>query len=176
MYGVQPLRSRMNFRYYLIDFEFAAVYETDSPADDRLVAGLPVRAGQRQGQYGRVPAPEMLTGERYCPFAADVFQLGVLLDESSGVSAAAPLLERSLLRPQHLGQLSPRLVDLVKRMRSPLPADRPSAAAAVEEIKALEYDLTRDELRAPVPHPPPAPEVVPIDLGSLRAALVSVTT
>jgi hypothetical protein len=71
--------------------------------------------------------------------------------------------------------LSTRLIDLIKRMRSPFPADRPSAAAAFEEIEAIEYDLTRDELRAPVPHPPSTPEVVPIDLAPRQSASASMS-
>jgi hypothetical protein len=94
VYGVKPLRSRMPFRYYLIDFECAVVYDADTPAEQRLVTGLPVDASTRKGQYGRVPAPEMLTGERYCPFAADVFQLGVHFDEYFGVRPTCDLLGR----------------------------------------------------------------------------------
>lgn len=42
-----------------------------------------VRVG-RVGEYGREYAPEMLVGDPYCPFKADVWYLGRMLDNDLG--------------------------------------------------------------------------------------------
>ncbi|PBK60620.1 hypothetical protein ARMSODRAFT_897708, partial [Armillaria solidipes] len=64
-----PFRSHFPIRYYINDFETA----------NRKITGLPnVRVG-RIGQYGREYAPEMLAGDAYCPFKADVWYLGRML-------------------------------------------------------------------------------------------------
>ncbi|KAK0224394.1 hypothetical protein EDD85DRAFT_941073 [Armillaria nabsnona] len=74
-----PFRSHFPIRYYVNDFETAVCFDKDSDPASRKITGLPnVRAG-RMGQYGREYAPEMLTGDPYCPFKADVWYLGRML-------------------------------------------------------------------------------------------------
>lgn len=69
-------------RYYLIDFEFSATFAKDSDPASRTVRGLPTTGISTDdpdvAKYGRTPAKEMLTGEPYCPFRADMFQVGVM--------------------------------------------------------------------------------------------------
>ncbi len=74
-----PFRSHFPIRYYVNDFETAVCFDKDSDPASRKITGLPnVRVG-RMGQYGREYAPEMLTGDPYCPFKADVWYLGRML-------------------------------------------------------------------------------------------------
>ena len=63
-------------RYYLNDFEFAVVFDFDSDPKSRFVSGLPLDRTGRTGEYGRELAPEMKKKEPYCPFKADMWQLG----------------------------------------------------------------------------------------------------
>jgi hypothetical protein len=75
MRRADPFRSLFPIRYYINDFEFAVVFDPESKPESRLVTGLPL-AGLCTGKYGRDPAPEMLSEAPYCPFRADVWQLG----------------------------------------------------------------------------------------------------
>jgi hypothetical protein len=79
-----PFRSLFPVRYYLNDFEFAVTFEPDSEPSSRTVTGLPI-TGIRTGEYGRKPAPEMLSGAPYCPFRADIWQLGTMFKLTFGV-------------------------------------------------------------------------------------------
>ncbi len=77
---VGPFRSHFAVRYYTNDFEMAVCFDKDSDLASRKITGLPnVRVG-RIGQYGREYAPEMLVDEPYCPFKADVWYLGWMLN------------------------------------------------------------------------------------------------
>jgi hypothetical protein len=69
-----PFRAYFPVRYYLNDFELAVCYEHDSDPSTRVVSGLPTKG--LHGKYGRAVVPEMLSEEPYCPFRADVWQLG----------------------------------------------------------------------------------------------------
>ena len=79
-----PFRSLFPVRYYINDFEFAVTFEPNSEPSSRTVTGLPV-TGIRSGEYARKPAPEMLTGAPYCPFRADIYQLGIMFNSCFGV-------------------------------------------------------------------------------------------
>jgi hypothetical protein len=71
----EPFRSLFPIHYYINDFEFAAGFDPESKPESQLATGLPF-AGLRTGKYGRDPAPEMLSEAPYCPFRADIWQLG----------------------------------------------------------------------------------------------------
>ena len=81
---IGPFRSLFPVRYYINDFELAATFEPDSEPSSRSVTGLPT-TGVRTGEYGRKPAPEMLSGAPYCPFRADIWQLGTMFKSSFGI-------------------------------------------------------------------------------------------
>jgi hypothetical protein len=52
-------------------------------------------------------------------------------------------------------------------MRSVSPADRPSAADAFEQVKAIEMQLSLETLRAPVLPHPDLPDIEPTDVDSI---------
>ncbi|KAK0442399.1 hypothetical protein EV421DRAFT_2035874 [Armillaria borealis] len=75
-----PFRSHFPIRYYINGFETAVCFDKDSDLASRKITGPPdVRVGRTEGEYARECAPEMLTGEPYCPFKADVWYLGRML-------------------------------------------------------------------------------------------------
>jgi hypothetical protein len=71
-----PFREHFPVRYYLNDFELAVCYEHDSDPSTHVVSGLPTKG--LRGKYGRDVVPEMLSEKPYCPFRADVWQLGTM--------------------------------------------------------------------------------------------------
>lgn len=84
---VYPFRGFFPARYYIIDFELCAAFDLDSDPVDRVVRGVPIeKRGGKLSNYGRHAAPEMLEDEPYCPFRADIWQLGTLFGELFGVS------------------------------------------------------------------------------------------
>jgi hypothetical protein len=60
-------------RVYLIDFETAVQFPAGCPPNERVSVGLPVPIAEK---YARPRAPEFASGEAYCPFKLDVWQLG----------------------------------------------------------------------------------------------------
>jgi hypothetical protein len=82
-----PFRSYFPVRYYLNDFELAVCFEPQSEPSARRVVGFPTK--NLRGKYGRDAAPEFLTDEPYCPFRADVWQLGNLFGRCFGVSRSS---------------------------------------------------------------------------------------
>jgi hypothetical protein len=68
----------------LNDFEYAICFEENSDPSHRLVSGIPIHP-LPIGKYGRVPAPEMLSGSPYCPFKCDVWQMGTLFRDTFNV-------------------------------------------------------------------------------------------
>jgi hypothetical protein len=79
-----PFRCHFPVRYYLNDFEFAVCFAEHSSPTDRLVSGTPIHSRPIE-HYGRIPAPEMLSGRPYCPFKCDVWQMGTLFCETFNV-------------------------------------------------------------------------------------------
>ena len=49
------------------------------------MTGLPITGIRTGGEYARKPAPEMLSGDPYCPFRADIWQLGTMFKLTFGV-------------------------------------------------------------------------------------------
>jgi hypothetical protein len=80
----EPFRSLFPICHYINDFEFAVTFDPGSEPSSRLVTGLP-SDGLRTGKYERDPAPEMLSEAPYCPFLADMWQLGNLFRYCFGV-------------------------------------------------------------------------------------------
>jgi len=127
-----PFRSYFPVRYYINDFEVAVTFEPHSEPSSRTVTGLPF-TGIRTGEYGRTPAPEMLSGSPYCPFRADIWQLGTMFK----------------LTFEHLSDLSQPLIDLFDIMCSEVPSSRPSASEALDCVRRLV--LSHDVLMSDVP-------------------------
>jgi len=130
-----PFRSLFPIRYFINDFELAVTFDPDSDPSSRVVTGLPT-AGVRPGEYGRDIAPEMLLENPYCPFRADIWQLGKMFRSIFG----------------HLNSLSPPLVELFDAMCSDDPLSRPLASELLERIRGL--DISQEMLMAKVPHRP----------------------
>ena len=116
------------------------------------MTGLPI-AGIRTGEYGRDPAPEMLSGAPYCPFRADIWQLGTMLKSTFGVCVWLLGLMYFSLTSQHLRHLSQPLVDLFDIMCSEVPSSRPSASEALDCVRRLVF--SHDILMSDVPRRAP---------------------
>ena len=104
---------------------------SESSSRFRTVTGLPI-TGIRSGEYARKPALEMLSGDPYCPFRADIFQLGTMFNSCFGVrvSFCVFLSLLQLSSSQHLRYLSEPLVDLFDTMCSEDPSARSTASRA----------------------------------------------
>ena len=151
-----PFRSLFPIRYYINDFELAVTFDPDSEPSSRTVTGFPT-TGVRTGEYGRRPAPEMLSGDPYCPFRADIWQLGTMFKSSFGVCVKSRVslshTQLSTSQSPHLCHLSQQLVDLIDTMCSEVPSSRPSASEALDCVRQLV--LSHDILMSDVPRPPP---------------------
>lgn len=99
-----PFRTCFPIRYFINDFELAVTFDLDSDPSSRVVTGLPTD-GVRPGQYGRDPAPEMLLEIPYCPFCADIWQLGAMFKSIFGV--CPPLLLSVCLIHSHSSASGP---------------------------------------------------------------------
>ena len=132
---VGPFRSLFPVRYHINDFEFAVTFESHSEPSSQTVTGLPITE-VRAGEYGRKPAPEMLSGA-YCPFRADIWQLGTMFNSPFGVCVRSlvcfSLSQLSI--SQHLDLLSQPIVDLFDIMCSEVPNSRPSASEALDCVQ-----------------------------------------
>ena len=60
-------------RVYLIDFETAVQFPAGCSSIERVSVGYPVQVTE---SYARPCAPELCSGETYCPFKLDIWQLG----------------------------------------------------------------------------------------------------
>jgi serine/threonine protein kinase len=155
---VSPFRQYLPVRYYICDFELAVTFDLDSDPASRVFTGFP-GAGLRTGEYNREVAPEMRSGKPYCPFRADIFQLGYMFKTYFGVRAIYQCRRGILTNqtPQHLGQFSQPLVDLFSNMCSDSPASRPSASVALERVRRIRAGLSNDVLSSSVPRYPLPP-------------------
>jgi len=85
-----PFRSCFPIRCFINDFVlyirpgFGSIFQ--------CCDGTPYRWGARPGEYGRDVAPEMLLESPYCPFRADIWQLGTMLRSIFGVCPQLLLL------------------------------------------------------------------------------------
>jgi hypothetical protein len=148
-----PFRSLFPVRYYINDFEFAVTFEPDSEPSSRTVTGLPI-TGIRIGEYGRKRAPEMLSEAPYCPFRADIWQLGTMFNWRFGVCVMSHVFSFSQLNSfQHLRHLSEPLVDLFDIMCSEDPSSRPSASEALDCVRRLvvSHDILMSDVSRPAP-------------------------
>lgn len=92
----QPFRSYFPVRYYLNDFDLSVCFKYDSEPSSRVVTGVPT-TGKRSVAYGRDAAPEMLSDAPYCPFRADIWQLGDMFNQYFVVSGQFFSKSRTLI-------------------------------------------------------------------------------
>ncbi len=79
---VHSFRSHFPIRYYIVDWEWAAVFDENSVLSDCTVIGLP--ENRTPERYSRPVAREMLGAEPYSPFQTDIFHLGRLFQSYLG--------------------------------------------------------------------------------------------
>ncbi|KAJ3911273.1 kinase-like domain-containing protein [Lentinula edodes] len=119
-------------RYYFIDFENAVHFSKDSDPATRTVVGPPVP----WAKYGRPSPPEMQQKFPYCPFRADIWQVGGCLYQL--VLDAEPYI--------------PEIVELFRTTMADKPDDRPSVRETLttfqkllekvpSEVKKMSFDI-----------------------------------
>ncbi|KAJ3826933.1 kinase-like domain-containing protein [Lentinula raphanica] len=117
-------------RYYIIDFEMAVQFSPDSDPATRMVTGPPLP----WDIYRRPAPPEMKSDLPYCPFKADVWQVGKTF--------IALLL--------HIEHDIPDIIRLLRRMCDDNAEDRPSAREAVDQLNKIRNELPTETLQAPI--------------------------
>ncbi|KDR67953.1 hypothetical protein GALMADRAFT_146693 [Galerina marginata CBS 339.88] len=126
---VHEANQLVRWRYYIIDFEWAVHFSPDSDPAECTVIGPP----SPWSLYARPSPPEMRSNLAYCPFKADVWQLG-----------------STFLRCfRHLEGI-PEIVNLLQLMRADHPGTRPTARNAVERLNSLRGELPSSILRQPI--------------------------
>jgi serine/threonine protein kinase len=117
-----------------------------------------LRAGYVLGTANYL-APELCAGREEADYSSDVFSLGVTLYEMLTGTLPYPAgslgqtIRRHSCDPpkdirRHVGTLPPELAALVERLLAHKPADRPLAAAVVQQLVALEIEGFRRRLSA----------------------------
>jgi hypothetical protein len=127
------------------------------------VIGLPT-SGIRTGEYARDIAPEMLSGFPYCPFRADIWQLGTMFKAYFGVCHIMLLnhfSEQCIF--QHLGNLSQPLIELFDTMSAKQPGSHPLASAALRHVQQIQLALSVEALLSAVPYLPYQMERLAVD-------------
>lgn len=150
-----PFRAHFPVRYYLNDFELAVCFEHDSDPSTRVVSGLPTKG--LRGKYGRDVVPEMLSEQPYCPFRADVWQLGRMFLRCFQVSLNTLNADGGPNPVQHLDEPWTPLTQLFTEMTSEDPLSRPTMPQALQCIRQFRSTLSWDNLASRVPRPPPSP-------------------
>ncbi|KAJ3834008.1 hypothetical protein F5878DRAFT_569067 [Lentinula raphanica] len=117
-------------RYYIIDFEMAVQYSLDSDPATRTVSGPPIP----WEIYKRPPPPEMKLDMPYCPFKADVWQVG----------------KAFLQCVIHIEHDIPDVLKLFRRMSADNTEDRPSAREAVTQLNKIRDGLPQKILHATI--------------------------
>lgn len=91
-----PFRAHFPIRYRINDFELAVQFDPASDPAARLVVGIPpARYGQDDQTYHKDLPPEALDEQPYCPFNADVFQVGYCVAEPLLVRVSPGLEDHS---------------------------------------------------------------------------------
>ncbi|KZW01497.1 hypothetical protein EXIGLDRAFT_829973 [Exidia glandulosa HHB12029] len=116
-----PFRKLFDAQYFINDFELSVHYSPSSDPTSRRVVGHPTaRYGHSIDTYGKALPPEALLDEPYCPFRADIFQLGQEILYEFGYVTTLP-----------------GLVPLAERMTAADPAQRPSIAEALASLREI---------------------------------------
>lgn len=119
-----------DFRYLINDFDLSIKFAPESDPETRLVTGVPIaRYGGTAEVYGKLLAPEARLDAPYCPFKADIYQLG------------ASALEYC----QNVHTL-PELLALLAAMADDDPAARPTAADTLSTLRNICETASDDAL------------------------------
>ncbi|KZV83852.1 hypothetical protein EXIGLDRAFT_807812 [Exidia glandulosa HHB12029] len=156
---VPPFRTTFPFKVYIIDFESCVLFDEDSDPSTRVHSGPP--PGFDIKKYARIKYPELLSDAPYNPFLVDVWQLGVRFKclfagcteepddlEEPDIPWAEGEGPEDMEPPVPLKSLPAAVVALVERMTAENPAERPTAAVALAELRSIFSKLSKDELRA----------------------------
>lgn len=156
-----PFRSTFPFKVYIIDFENCVLFDEDSDPDTHVHSGPP--PGFQLKTYTRIKYPEIRSDAPYNPFLVDVWQLGTRFKCLLGGYAEMPddLEEPDVPweegegpedeePPVPLKSIPAAVVTLVDRMTAEDPAERPTAAGALAELRNILAKLNKDELKAQV--------------------------
>ncbi|EJD51266.1 hypothetical protein AURDEDRAFT_159672 [Auricularia subglabra TFB-10046 SS5] len=120
----------LDMRYMINDFELSIQFAPDSDPETRLVTGIPIaRYGAIAEEYLKPLAPEARLDTPYCPFKADIYQIG-----------ASALLE---FQDVHI---LPELLTLFSTMASDEPNARPTAAHALAMLRSIRDSASEDAL------------------------------
>ncbi|ORY73227.1 kinase-like domain-containing protein [Leucosporidium creatinivorum] len=127
-------RKLFNVCYWITDFELSVQFDADSEPSSRLVRGIPTAAwGHTSQDYRKEVAPESLEEEPYCPFKADVFQVGFCAYEIfCRIHTAEPLRQ------------------LLWEMFHDDPSQRPSFAETLVRLEQARAELSAETLAEPV--------------------------
>jgi len=108
-------------RYYIIDFEWAVHFPSNTDAAKRTVVGPPIP----WDQYRRPAPPEMRSQKPHCPFKMDVWQPGCTFLQCF----------------QHLEKDIPEIIKLLQLMHADSPDTRPTARNAVECLNSVRLQM-----------------------------------
>ncbi|KAI0316829.1 hypothetical protein OF83DRAFT_1172513 [Amylostereum chailletii] len=120
-------------RYYIIDFETAIRFHPESDAATRTVTGVPFTNVEA---YRREAPPEMRSGKPYCPFKADIWQLG-------------STFLCSFKRLDHISEILAVFFSMVAND----PDSRPTAHAALRSLMELCRSIPTQIMTAPISDP-----------------------
>ncbi|KAF8904198.1 kinase-like domain-containing protein [Mucidula mucida] len=120
-------------RVYLIDLEFSIQFSADCPEDQCKVVGPPV-----DSPHYVVPVPpEGQDGEPYCPFKADVWQLGYYLQQLSSNIEEIDAVIREMVNPDPVARMS--CEDLLNKFRDVVYNVPPEQLHVAPTITLLPY-------------------------------------
>ncbi|KZW02859.1 kinase-like protein [Exidia glandulosa HHB12029] len=128
-----PFRSKFPVQYAFIDFGTAVKFEEDTALTDVLYQATHHTMG--------FSAPEVVLGEPYNPFSADVYAVASVIINELNHSKHYHSRAEELLREN-----VPAFFELLGRMRAVEPRRRPSAEAALQELLHLVSVLSPDIL------------------------------
>ncbi|THH20068.1 hypothetical protein EW146_g1250 [Bondarzewia mesenterica] len=136
-YNVSTEKDFLRPRYCIIDFEWAVRFLSSSNPVSRTVVGPPTR----WDDYRRPAPPEMRSSQPYCPFKADVWQLGCTFLFCFQVLHLASWRD------------NPRNHTALRFMNADSPDARPTARAAVERLNRLRTAIPSNILRQSIDEP-----------------------
>ncbi|PBK76368.1 hypothetical protein ARMSODRAFT_1078520 [Armillaria solidipes] len=130
---VHRFRSQFPIRYYITDWEWAAVFDENSALSDCTVIGLP--EDRTPARYSRPVAREMLSSEPYSPFQTDIFHLGKLFQGYLGGELSSYLVKEN--GDDALKSIIKKLLSLFDLMTAEDAFDRPTAAVVVSAVQEV---------------------------------------
>ncbi|KAF8809792.1 hypothetical protein BYT27DRAFT_7135952 [Phlegmacium glaucopus] len=100
---ISPSRPRV----YLIDLEVAIQFPPECPIDQCVVTGYPLGGSVTDpAKYARPHAPEFASGNPYCPFKLDVWQLGKSLENFKSTIPAIDEVLSDMINPDPVHRMN----------------------------------------------------------------------